>query len=148
MYKPYDRTLDTIVYIVSVLSLIFLITLTYLIKCTGFNLSAYMSPCKLYIFTGFYCPGCGGTRSFLYLIHGRFIKSFIYHPIVLFAFIPGLWFILTQTLYRLHIPLKGIFKKLLHPLTVTPLYIYSAIIILLAQWIIKNVLIFFNIRII
>ena len=32
---------------------------------------------------GIYCPGCGGTRAFLALVHGHFLQSLKYNPITL-----------------------------------------------------------------
>lgn len=39
-------------------------------------------PCLFHLITGFYCPGCGGTRAAVHLLHGRILKSFSYHPLV------------------------------------------------------------------
>lgn len=42
-------------------------------------------PCLFNLFTGLYCPGCGGTRAVRHLFHGHIITSFQYHPIVLYG---------------------------------------------------------------
>lgn len=39
-------------------------------------------PCLFHLITGFYCPGCGGTRAVKFLLHGEFVKSVQYHPLV------------------------------------------------------------------
>ncbi len=41
-------------------------------------------PCPVHSLTGFYCPGCGGTRAFLSLIHGHVIVSFIQNPMTIY----------------------------------------------------------------
>ncbi len=41
--------------------------------------------CIFHLLTGYYCPGCGGTRAVRFLITGHPILSFIYHPLVLYA---------------------------------------------------------------
>lgn len=41
-------------------------------------------PCLFHFFTGFYCPGCGGTRAVRLLLQGNLVKSFVYHPFVLY----------------------------------------------------------------
>lgn len=41
-------------------------------------------PCLFHLITGLYCPGCGGTRSAIHLIHGDIIGSLVYHPLVLY----------------------------------------------------------------
>lgn len=42
------------------------------------------SICYFYYY-GYFCPGCGGTRAFENMLYGHFLKSFFYHPIVLFV---------------------------------------------------------------
>lgn len=42
-------------------------------------------PCPFHALTGLYCPGCGGTRAVWYLLHGHFLLSFRFHPLVLYA---------------------------------------------------------------
>ena len=41
--------------------------------------------CVFYTLTGYYCPGCGGTRSFILLSSGHIIKALYYNPIVPFG---------------------------------------------------------------
>lgn len=42
-------------------------------------------PCLFHLLTGFYCPGCGGTRAIRLLLRGQFLKSMQYHPFVPYA---------------------------------------------------------------
>ena len=44
------------------------------------------SSCVMASTTGFPCPGCGGTRAFLSLLHGDFLGSLKYHPLLIPAF--------------------------------------------------------------
>ena len=41
--------------------------------------------CGFHELTGFYCPGCGGTRSTLSLLKFRPLRSFLYHPLPLYV---------------------------------------------------------------
>ena len=41
-------------------------------------------PCLFHFLTGFYCPGCVGTRAVRLLLQGKVAKSFQYHPFVLY----------------------------------------------------------------
>lgn len=43
--------------------------------------------CYIRTHFGIYCPGCGGTRAFLAIIHGQIIKSLQYNPIILILII-------------------------------------------------------------
>ena len=42
-------------------------------------------PCLFHAMTGFYCPGCGGTRAVAALLRGDLVSSFCYHPLVLYG---------------------------------------------------------------
>lgn len=42
----------------------------------------YMIPCLTKTFMGIPCPGCGGQRSVLHLIHGEFWDAFILYPAI------------------------------------------------------------------
>ena len=42
-------------------------------------------PCLFHLATGYYCPGCGGTRAITALLHGQLFRSFLYHPVVLYG---------------------------------------------------------------
>lgn len=45
--------------------------------------------CSYHVITGLDCPGCGMTRSFISLAHGRWLDAFHYHPLgaILFTYI-------------------------------------------------------------
>ena len=47
-------------------------------------------PCLFHELTGFYCPGCGGTRAVLALLAGHPILSFLYHPLGVIAVVLGI----------------------------------------------------------
>ena len=40
--------------------------------------------CSFKNITGWYCPGCGGTRAVISLLNGHFFKCICYHPIVFY----------------------------------------------------------------
>ncbi len=48
-----------------------------------------MWPCVFHEMTGFYCPGCGGTRAFRAMLSGDFRKSLWYHPFILYGSVVG-----------------------------------------------------------
>lgn len=39
-------------------------------------------PCAVHDIFHIYCPGCGGTRAFFELLHGRILRSLYYNPAV------------------------------------------------------------------
>ena len=41
-------------------------------------------PCLFRRITGWYCPGCGGTRAVKYLLEGNIIKSLRSHPLIVY----------------------------------------------------------------
>ena len=64
--------------------------------------------CTVHMLFGVYCPGCGGTRAVIALLHGQFLKSVWYHPFVMYTILIYMWFMISHTLEKLHVPLiKG-----------------------------------------
>lgn len=92
-----------------------------------------VGPCPLLTLTGFYCPGCGGSRAVYYLLHGKLLKSLICHPIVLYGLAVGLPFMVTQTLAL-------ITKGRIRGMRFRPGYLYAAAVIIIANFVLKNVL--------
>ena len=54
--------------------------------------------CVMYRFTGFLCPGCGGTRAFTALLQGHVWESFLYHPLVIYGVVWYVCFMGSHTL--------------------------------------------------
>lgn len=90
-------------------------------------------PCILYTYFGIYCPGCGGTRSLIYLLHGDIIRSFIAYPAI-----PVTMFIICECILRyiLSVVTSGRIKKLYFKLE----YVYMIMTVILINWIIRNIL--------
>ena len=86
--------------------------------------------------TGLYCPGCGGTRAFYHAVHLHFIKSVLCHPIVMYSLTVYFIFMINTILvrYTRRFGFEG------YPVTVT---VYIGVGVILGQWVIRNVLIFF-----
>ena len=82
--------------------------------------------------TGYYCPGCGGTRAVKALLRGDVIGSFFYHPVVLYGAVLYGWYMLSHTVEYLS---KG---RLRISIPYTEKYLYGAVFIILIQWILKN----------
>lgn len=103
---------------------------------SGFeDYSGYMA-CDIYRLTQLPCPGCGGTRAVYNLFLGDFVKSFCYHPAVLFGLALYFHFMLLY-FYRKHIT-HCIEKKEIH----IEKYLYFLAGVIILQWMIKMILIF------
>lgn len=59
-----------------------------------------LPPCWFYFISGYYCPGCGGTRAVRALLHGHVLKALWYHPFVPYAAAVYLHFMVTQAIER------------------------------------------------
>jgi len=93
-----------------------------------------MPPCLLHEFTGLYCPGCGGTRAFVALIHGQFLKSVYYHPLVLYAAVCFVWALAKQAFRAIS---KG---KVNVPMPDSQVLIGIAAIIVVVNCLLRNIL--------
>ncbi len=119
-----------IIFLIVVIGIIFII-----VKIILPNYEA--PPCIWNELLGIYCPGCGGTRSFVALMKGEFLMSLWYHPLVIYAVgIYGAFMIshgfakITKNRYIKGIPFY-------------PWYLYLALFIIILNVIIKNILLIF-----
>lgn len=106
-----------------------------LIYFTSFSLNTFMLPCIFYKLTGFYCPGCGGTRAFNMLIQGNLLRSLMYHPVVIYGAIIYAWYMVSNGIELLS---KGKWRI---GLRYHQWLVYLGIVILAANFIIKNIII-------
>lgn len=129
MLKKYNYTF---------ISILFAYTLTLtLILLYFLKLQDYISipVCPFYTYLGWYCPACGGTRAVISLLKFDLISSFLFNPIVIYAIFFTSLYLITEfiniTFYKkINIPFKLIFK--------------IGILILVINWIIKNIFIIYN----
>ncbi|NLL80609.1 MAG: DUF2752 domain-containing protein [Clostridiales bacterium] len=91
--------------------------------------------CQFRRILGIYCPGCGGTRAVYYLAGGNLVKAFCCHPAVVFMAVVYVIFMIT-CFYRRHLT-----KKQYPPIKIER-YVYAAAVLVLLQFVIKNVLLF------
>ena len=80
-----------------------------------------------------FCPGCGGTRAYVQLIHGKILQSFLYNPVVITGLVSYLFFMGNTTL-RL-ITKKFGFKGF--PVTAV---VFANLGVMILQCIIRNIL--------
>lgn len=131
---PNDK-IDTYFYITGWVCIMLLAVAAIVINVTGTNVLKSMPPCAFNEVTHLYCPGCGGTRSLFALFRGDIIHSFFYHPFNLYAFIICGWFMVSQTVQRVS---RNRLKIGMH---FRPIYLWLALVIILVNWIVKNLFI-------
>ena len=102
-----------------------------LISILGIPISQLIPPCVFYTTTGYYCPGCGGTRAVIALLHGRFLISLYYHPFVLYMTV---YYMMYESSHTLDLIAHGKIKGM----RLCPPYFYVGIALILVQWIGKN----------
>lgn len=108
------------------------------------TMTSLMYPCLFHRLSGLYCPGCGGTRAVEALLQGHLVSCFLYHPFVLYCAVLYIWFMGTHTLERISsflVQKKSPHKKpFVRGLDFKLEYVYLGILIILVQWMIKNII--------
>lgn len=90
-------------------------------------------PCLFNEYLGIYCPGCGGSRAVKELLSGNFITSLYYHPLVPYA--AGIYFFFMGS-WTLSFLTKGHIRGI----RFRNWFLYGALIVLGANFILKNLL--------
>lgn len=98
----------------------------------------FLLPCIFLKLTGYYCPGCGGTRAVTALLQGRLWDSFVYHPLVIYTAAAGGWFFVSQTIERLS---RG---KIAVGMKYRDLYLWIALVLVGINFAVKNMALFFG----
>ena len=99
-----------------------------------------LPPCLFFRLTGLYCPGCGGTRACIALLHGHFLRSLIYHPVVLYGTAVYTVYAL-RNLLALLAERKGFsIKGITSGMAFRKIYLYIAVALILVNWVLKNLL--------
>lgn len=89
--------------------------------------------CTFYLATGYYCPGCGGTRAVKALWKGEIAASLYYHPFVIYILV---YYVVFEVSHSLNLATHGKVRGL----RICPWYFYVGITLIILQWIIKNYL--------
>ena len=105
------------------------------IHIKGKTILNYVPPCMFHRVTGYYCPGCGGTRAVFTFFRGNIVRAFKFHPFVPYTVILGGWFMLSQTIQRL----SG--DRIKIGMNFRIVYLWIALGIIALNWIIKNMFI-------
>lgn len=103
------------------------------VRLPGFVSAMLSVPCIFHAVTGYYCPGCGGTRAVGAFLQGNFGQSFIYHPIVVYAAVLYLCFMVTHTIEKIS---GGRWKIGMHYRNG---YVFAALAIVVINTAVKNI---------
>ena len=87
-------------------------------------------PCFVHLTTGYWCPGCGGTRSMIELSKGHIIRSIHYNPISVVLLINFILMYI-QLIFNTH----NIKKRVLPE---NDMYIVILVIAMLFYYLIRN----------
>ena len=118
-----------------ILTSLYMLVALVIVYVRYFHIELYSaSECYMYRMTGYYCPGCGGTRACIAFLHGHFLRSLLYHPVVPYTAVVYLIFMVSHSIELLS---KGNFAI---GLRYRDNYIKFAGIIILVQWILRNFL--------
>lgn len=98
-----------------------------------FHILEVMRPCVFYSVTGYYCPGCGGTRSVAALLSGQFIRSAVDFPMVMYCAVVYAWFMFSHTVDILSGHRIPIGMKFRHG------WIYGSLVVVVVHCIAKNI---------
>ena len=98
------------------------------------ELASAPSGCVFWLLFDAYCPGCGGTRAVDALLHGHFLQSLWYHPLVLYTAALYLIFMVSWTLAK-----AGLFG-VKRGLVFRPGYLYGMLVVLAVNFIVNNLL--------
>ena len=62
------------------------------------QMKIFSLPCIFWELTGYYCPGCGGTRACAALFRGEIVRSFLCHPVVVYTAVVFAWYMISHTI--------------------------------------------------
>lgn len=133
----FQQKMDHCMYLLGWLSIALIALYTFISKQFDFHITKIQPPCLFHFLTGYYCPGCGGTRSVLLFMQGYFIKSFIYYPLVPYTVVVGGIFMIRMTV-------TYITKEKIPPMHMKTAYFIVALAILLFNFVIKNVCLYYG----
>ena len=106
------------------------LALAYLVWRYGLGMPT-VSRCWVWEHWGVYCPGCGGTRAVICLLHGDILRSLLYHPFVLYGTVIYSFFMVSNILYSLSISKRRYALR--------PIHFWAAAAIILIQCLLKNI---------
>ncbi len=135
--KFWERDTDTILYtIMCIVTVPALLLGIWYLRFAREAIPQGMPGCVFQTVLGLYCPGCGGTRAFWALFRGDILKAIYYHPGAIYGVGLYLVYFISQSLMRIS-------KGKLWGMKFCPMYLYIMLGIIVLNFIVRNVLLFF-----
>ncbi len=91
--------------------------------------------CGFLKIVGLYCPGCGGTRAFLYLARGRVLTSLYYHPLPVYLAALYLNFMVRYAITQWA---PASWQARMKPARFRMVYVVLLIVLVLGNWVLRN----------
>lgn len=129
-----DEKMDLYFYITGWIVVVLIGVIVGIIYVCGTGWLEIVPPCAFHRITGWYCPGCGGTRAVFALCRGEIVRSFKFHPLVLYSVVCGGWFMISQSIQRISR------NKLKIGMHFRDIYLWIALAIVIVNFIFKNML--------
>ena len=144
-----ERSAEQILYILGLIFALLLFAFLFLIHSgrLRIELTGAVPPCLFYRVSGLYCPGCGGTRAIRALLEGDLIASFLYHPFAPYVAVLYALFMISHTVEWIAARKKSSHEtRFMKGLSLKSGYLYAGILLILLQWMVKNLLVVFGIH--
>lgn len=129
-YKPTEHVLYWIgIWCLLGIGLVYVV-IYYIAQTTG---NQSLLQCKMKVFFGIPCPGCGGTRALWNLCHGRILKAIYYNAFAVYSAVwCGVYFV-SQTIKRI----LACFGRQINGMKFYDSLLYIAIAVLIVQYLLK-----------
>jgi hypothetical protein len=131
-----EKELDIYFYMAGWILAAILVVHAVLANVWHISLFKAAAPCLFHAATGYYCPGCGGTRAISALFSGHPLRSFRYHPVVLYVALVGGYFMISQTIERLSR------HRLAIGMHFRAVYLWGTLFLIVGNVLVKNALLF------
>jgi hypothetical protein len=131
-----EKELDIYFYMAGWILAAVLVVYAVLAHVWHISLFKAAAPCLFHAATGYYCPGCGGTRAISALFSGHPLRSFRYHPVVLYVALVGGYFMISQTIERLSR------HRLAIGMHFRAVYLWETLCLIVGNVLVKNALLF------